>query len=223
MVTIPGRTLSTASLILAVLALSSCASEPFDPKPEMDSLKTAPHVGELALHPHETGSVDVAEGLVIRTSILDWYDHTSRYIDEDRDRPIPDKWRSHLRLELTSKPEHGTVKVSGTTLIYRPDGDFTGTGDPYSSADEVGYRLILDGPGHPRLTTGQEPESLLVTMWDTDTDSGDVPHDESTEPSAPYANCADARAHGDTPVMRGDPGYGPHLDRDGDGIGCEWG
>ena len=23
------------------------------------------------------------------------------------------------------------------------------------------------------------------------------------------------------PVYRGDPGYGPHLDRDNDGIGCE--
>ncbi|MEU6588678.1 excalibur calcium-binding domain-containing protein [Streptomyces sp. NPDC046881] len=35
--------------------------------------------------------------------------------------------------------------------------------------------------------------------------------------------CADARAHHDTPVLRGDPGCGPHLDRDNDGIGCEWG
>ncbi|MFG2874596.1 excalibur calcium-binding domain-containing protein [Streptomyces sp. NPDC048337] len=23
------------------------------------------------------------------------------------------------------------------------------------------------------------------------------------------------------PVHRGEPGYGPHLDRDGDGVGCE--
>ena len=36
-----------------------------------------------------------------------------------------------------------------------------------------------------------------------------------------YANCAAARAAGAAPVRRGDPGYGPHLDRDGDGIGCE--
>lgn len=38
-----------------------------------------------------------------------------------------------------------------------------------------------------------------------------------------YENCADARAQGATPVRRGDPGYGRHLDRDGDGIGCDWG
>lgn len=36
-----------------------------------------------------------------------------------------------------------------------------------------------------------------------------------------FANCAAARAAGAAPVRRGDPGYGPHLDRDGDGVGCE--
>lgn len=36
-----------------------------------------------------------------------------------------------------------------------------------------------------------------------------------------YANCAAARAAGAAPVYRGDPGYGPHLDRDNDGVGCE--
>ena len=36
-----------------------------------------------------------------------------------------------------------------------------------------------------------------------------------------YANCSAARAAGAAPVRRGDPGYAPHLDRDGDGVGCE--
>ncbi|MGA0607963.1 excalibur calcium-binding domain-containing protein [Phenylobacterium sp. VNQ135] len=36
-----------------------------------------------------------------------------------------------------------------------------------------------------------------------------------------YPNCAAARAAGAAPVRRGDPGYGSHLDRDGDGKGCE--
>lgn len=36
-----------------------------------------------------------------------------------------------------------------------------------------------------------------------------------------FANCAQARAAGAAPVRRGDPGYAPHLDRDGDGVGCE--
>lgn len=40
-------------------------------------------------------------------------------------------------------------------------------------------------------------------------------------PSVYYRNCDAARAAGAAPVYRGQPGYGSHLDRDGDGIGCE--
>ncbi|MFF3942985.1 excalibur calcium-binding domain-containing protein [Streptomyces phaeofaciens] len=36
-----------------------------------------------------------------------------------------------------------------------------------------------------------------------------------------YDNCDEARAAGAAPVHAGDPGYGPHLDRDGDGVACE--
>lgn len=36
-----------------------------------------------------------------------------------------------------------------------------------------------------------------------------------------YANCAAARAAGAAPVHADEPGYGRHLDRDGDGVGCE--
>ena len=36
-----------------------------------------------------------------------------------------------------------------------------------------------------------------------------------------FPNCAAARAAGAAPITAGHPGYGPHLDRDGDGIACE--
>ncbi len=36
-----------------------------------------------------------------------------------------------------------------------------------------------------------------------------------------YANCAAARAAGAAPLYRGQPGYRPALDRDGDGVACE--
>ena len=36
-----------------------------------------------------------------------------------------------------------------------------------------------------------------------------------------YRNCTAARAAGAAPVYRGQTGYGPHLDRDNDGVGCE--
>lgn len=40
-------------------------------------------------------------------------------------------------------------------------------------------------------------------------------------PTTYYANCTEARNAGAAPVKRGDPGYGRHLDRDNDGVGCE--
>jgi hypothetical protein len=36
-----------------------------------------------------------------------------------------------------------------------------------------------------------------------------------------FPNCDAARAAGRAPVGQGQPGYSPHLDRDGDGIACE--
>ncbi|KFI68242.1 Excalibur (extracellular calcium-binding region) domain containing protein [Bifidobacterium magnum] len=40
--------------------------------------------------------------------------------------------------------------------------------------------------------------------------------------SAYYKNCSAVRAAGKAPLYAGQPGYGRHLDRDGDGIACEW-
>jgi hypothetical protein len=47
----------------------------------------------------------------------------------------------------------------------------------------------------------------------------------TTTPTPPvyYKNCAEARAAGAAPIYRGQPGYRPGLDRDGDGIACERG
>ena len=39
--------------------------------------------------------------------------------------------------------------------------------------------------------------------------------------AAPYENCTEARANGDTNIPSSSDKYGSHLDRDGDGIGCE--
>lgn len=36
-----------------------------------------------------------------------------------------------------------------------------------------------------------------------------------------FRNCSAARAAGAAPVYADEPGYGAHLDRDGDGVGCE--
>lgn len=45
--------------------------------------------------------------------------------------------------------------------------------------------------------------------------------DNASPSQSAFRNCAAARAAGAAPVRYGDSGYGPHLDRDKDGIGCE--
>ncbi|HSK91829.1 MAG TPA: excalibur calcium-binding domain-containing protein [Euzebyales bacterium] len=49
----------------------------------------------------------------------------------------------------------------------------------------------------------------------------DLPADDPEPVVQYFDNCDAARAAGAAPVRRGDPGYGGHLDRDGDGVGCE--
>ncbi|MEQ6389349.1 thermonuclease family protein [Bacillaceae bacterium S4-13-58] len=46
---------------------------------------------------------------------------------------------------------------------------------------------------------------------------------KETEPDEEvyYSKCAEAHEAGVTPLYKGDPGYGTHLDGDGDGIACE--
>ncbi|WP_344254598.1 excalibur calcium-binding domain-containing protein [Actinoplanes campanulatus] len=48
-----------------------------------------------------------------------------------------------------------------------------------------------------------------------------APATEEPDTAVYYKNCTAVRAAGADPIRRGDPGYGRHLDRDGDGVGCE--
>jgi hypothetical protein len=71
-----------------------------------------------------------------------------------------------------------------------------------------------------------------VAVWDADhldrkpeirAKSSPTP-ERSTPPrreSTYYKNCAEVRAAGKAPIFKGEPGYGRHLDGDGDGVGCE--
>jgi hypothetical protein len=44
---------------------------------------------------------------------------------------------------------------------------------------------------------------------------------DAVEQSVHYDGCNEVRAAGKGPLYRGDPGYGAHMDGDGDGVACE--
>lgn len=115
---------------------------------------------------------------------------------------------------------------------------------PALSAAESGVRSAFsgrrpdvetprDGAEGVAPTVSQQPElqappAEISTTTAPATAPTTVPTATSPPWSAPpertvgaFKNCDAARAAGAAPVYRGDPGYGRHLDRDNDGIGCE--
>lgn len=78
-----------------------------------------------------------------------------------------------------------------------------------------------------RIVELESAEPVAVAEDPAPAQSAPVPL-AAAPPAAPappanvhYRNCSEARAAGAAPIHRGQPGYGSHLDRDGDGIACE--
>lgn len=72
-------------------------------------------------------------------------------------------------------------------------------------------------------TTTAEPTTTTTTAPPV------VPPPTQPPPTAPpttepwsYRNCREVWRDDALPLFTGDPGYGPHLDEDGDGEACEW-
>lgn len=72
----------------------------------------------------------------------------------------------------------------------------------------------------PPTTQATAPPTTRATLPPT-TQPAPIAPVAAPSPGVYYANCSAARDAGAAPVRRGDPGYGTHLDRDNDGIGCE--
>lgn len=99
---------------------------------------------------------------------------------------------------------------------------------------DAGARLISTGLAKPRYNSTDgygehDREKAYAKLYKNAADAPSCPKpkpepqepERTREPSVYYENCTAARDAGAAPVRRGDPGYGDHLDRDGDGVGCE--
>lgn len=76
------------------------------------------------------------------------------------------------------------------------------------------------GPGEGDVVATQEQQPRRPAPASTSAPQP-APAEGGGDSSVHYANCDAARSAGAAPVREGDPGYGTHLDRDGDGVGCE--
>ncbi|SMF49655.1 Excalibur calcium-binding domain-containing protein [Streptomyces sp. Amel2xC10] len=108
-----------------------------------------------------------------------------------------------------------------------PTPSVTESTPPTPSVTETPDITVTPSTGTP------DPPTVSVTVTETTTEeapAAEVPEQQSAAPRPPstpalsdvyYENCDEARAAGVAPLHRGEPGYGPHLDRDGDGVACE--
>jgi len=102
-------------------------------------------------------------------------------------------------------PSSTTVQPAGTPA---PLGTTTTSSTPPTTTTTVPPTTTVVRP-----TTSVPPPATTTTTRPR----------RNREPGPPprYANCFEAFQAGALPLHRGDPGYGPHLDDDGDGIACE--
>ncbi|MFJ6697949.1 excalibur calcium-binding domain-containing protein [Streptomyces sp. NPDC091272] len=134
--------------------------------------------------------------------------------------------KGEFTLSLDKQPIMGTAVVSpdGNGFVYTPQAGFGGE-------DEFTYKVVVDSAessGSGRGGSTVTPDTAVVRL----TVSAPKPAPVRTKKPAPvrtkkpapkvyYENCAAVRAAGAAPVREGQPGYASHLDRDGDGVGCE--
>lgn len=72
-----------------------------------------------------------------------------------------------------------------------------------------------------RATESVAPTALFAAPSSSQSTTPSRSNAAAATRTTAYRNCTEARNAGAAPVKRGDPGYGSHLDRDNDGVGCE--
>ncbi|WP_437027693.1 excalibur calcium-binding domain-containing protein [Streptomyces sp. enrichment culture] len=87
---------------------------------------------------------------------------------------------------------------------------------PGSSVRPTAEVRVTEAPSVTATETVEVTETRTRTRGET---TAPAPEDDAS--GVYYENCDAARDAGAAPVHAGEPGYGSHLDRDGDGVGCE--
>jgi hypothetical protein len=121
--------------------------------------------------------------------------------------------------------------IVGVSLALRPDdgpAQPAVTGSPVSESPTTATTV-------PPTTTTTVPPTTTTTVPPTTTTTAapvipppteapttTIPPTTTTTEKVRYRDCSEAWHAGALPLFEGEPGYGPHLDRDGDGEACEW-
>lgn len=106
----------------------------------------------------------------------------------------------------TAGPQSYDRVISACTISGRAIGEMM-----RAAAVPEGGRGYAEAPSapEPRRLPQRVPVGPQITSYGV------------TQAGPPYRSCREARAAGAAPMYRGQPGYNPSLDGDGDGIACE--
>ena len=133
------------------------------------------------------------------------------------------------------------VGIAGCDDTASTSSDAPSSAAPTESQQDAGSGDSTGSEEAPAEEPAEEPaaesteDSSGWSGWFGGSDSGEgskseaISESESQKKSesAPepqkefYANCKEAKAAGAAPMYKGDPGYRPELDRDGDGSACD--
>jgi hypothetical protein len=143
------------------------------------------------------------------------------------------RWSLQTRTDLANDPLE-LLAVDGPTNEAKGDGD-AATWLPPNAAYRCSYvaRQIAVKARYRLWVTPAEHDAMARVLGSCPGQK--VPREataptlvaagKNTKPSASshvyYANCTAAEAAGAAPIYRGQPGYRPELDGDGDGVACE--
>lgn len=203
------------------LILTGCGSD--DGTTDDRGAKVAASVGPSASVERALALMDDEQGVDAGNSLdVDVLDNDSVTLENGERAALLHTYDpAELTLSIDTEPAHGSASVSGTTVTYNAR-------DGYAGEDKLTYEVLVKGTEVPAATavvritvTAPAPETTPPTH---PTPAGNASKPPKDPAPAYYENCDAARAAGAAPVEEGDPGYAPHLDRDGDGVGCEpWG
>ena len=133
------------------------------------------------------------------------------------------------------------VGIAGCDDVSSASSDAASSAAPAESQQGAGSGDSAGSEEAPAEEPGEEPaaepteDSSGWSGWLGGSDSGEgsesgansESESQKKSESAPepqkefYANCKEAKAAGAAPMYKGDPGYRPELDRDGDGSACD--
>ena len=137
-------------------------------------------------------------------------------------------WDADTRVAFANDPLN-LLAVDGPLNQQKGDGD-AATWLPPDRGYRCAYvaRQVAVKLEYGLWTTAAERDAVagVLAACPDEPLPGDAPGGSpapSGAPDAPvtYADCAAVRAAGAAPIRRGEPGYDPAFDGDGDGVGCE--